>query len=258
MTDPLTRFSTRVGNYVKYRPTYPPETVQLLKDCCGLNDSSLIADIGSGTGISSELFLRNSNSLFGVEPNEAMRTAAEQLLAAYPQFVSVNGTAEATTLANNSVDFIVAAQAFHWFDQDEAKREFVRILRPGGWVVLIWNERLLDTSAFLKGYEDLLMRFGVDYQQVRHENVASEIAAFFAPEKFELKVFKNAQNFDFASLKGRLLSSSYVPEATHPTFNPMLAKLEELFEANQRDGKVSFDYETKIYFGHFMKRNEPD
>lgn len=249
MSNPLTRFSSRAENYAKYRPTYPPGTISILEARCGLSQSSVIADIGSGTGISSELFLRQGNSLFGVEPNEAMRSAAEELLAQYPKFVSVNGTAEQTTLADGSVDFVVAAQAFHWFDRARAKLEFARTLKSGGWVVLIWNERLLDSSPFLRGYENLLIRYGVDYQQVRHENVSAEISEFFSPQAFALETLENAQSLDFPSLKGRVLSASYTPDAQHSNFNPMLAELEELFNTTEINGVVSFDYETKIYFG---------
>jgi SAM-dependent methyltransferase len=250
MSNPLTRFSSRAENYAKYRPTYPTATVSILESSCALTKASVIADIGSGTGLSAALFLKNGNSLFGVEPNEAMRSAAEELLAQYPQFVSINGTAEETTLADQSVDFVVAAQAFHWFDRARAKHEFARILKPGGWVVLIWNERLLDSTAFLRGYEDLLLRYGVDYQQVRQENVSAEIADFFSPQPFALKTLENAQRLDFPSLKGRVLSSSYMPDSQHANFNSMLAELEELFDNTQNNGFVSFDYETKIYFGH--------
>ncbi len=250
MSDPLTRFSNRAENYAKYRPSYPVETLEVLRRHCELTRSSIVADIGSGTGISAELFLKEGNAVYGVEPNDAMRTAAEQHLSKYPKFVSVNGTAEATTLKSQSVDFVIAAQAFHWFNQNKAKKEFARVLKPRAWVVLIWNERRLDTTPFLRAYEDLLLCFGVDYQNVRHENVAHEIADFFAPEPFALETLVNAQRFDFESLKGRVLSSSYVPDSNQPNFKPMLAKLEEIFSANQRDGTISFDYETKIYFGH--------
>lgn len=250
MSDPLTRFTNRVENYAKYRPGYPAETLDVLRQRCGLSQSAVIADIGSGTGISSELFLKHGNTVFGVEPNEAMRATAEQLLSSYPNFVSVNGAAEATRLENHSADFVIAAQAFHWFDRGAAKNEFARILKPRGWVVLIWNERCLDTTPFLRAYEELLLNYGVDYQKVRHENVADEIADFFAPEPFAWETLENAQHFDFAALAGRLQSSSYVPEADQPTFKPMLAKLAEIFSTNQQNGLVSFDYETKIYFGH--------
>jgi SAM-dependent methyltransferase len=150
-----------------------------------------------------------------------------------------------------SVDFVTAGQAFHWFDREKARREFARILKPRGWVVLIWNERRLDSTPFLRDYENLLLRYGTDYDQVRHENVAGEIAQFFAPETFQLKTLENAQHFDFESLKGRTRSASYTPEPGTPNFELMFAKLEEIFNAHKSDGIVTFEYETRIYYGHF-------
>jgi SAM-dependent methyltransferase len=207
MSKHLNRFSSRVDNYVKYRPGYPSEIVDLLKSDCGLTESSVIADLGSGTGILSELFLRNGNTVFGVEPNEPMRSAGEQLLEGYDNFESVNGNAEATTLPAQSVDFVTAAQAFHWFDPAAAKHEFIRVLKPGGWVVLVWNERLVDSTAFLRDYESLLLRYGTDYQEIRHENAKVRIADLFAPASFQLRTLENLQHFDFEGLKGRLNSS---------------------------------------------------
>ena len=250
MSDPLARFSSRAENYVRYRPGYPAGVIEILKSDCGLRETSVIADVGSGTGILSELFLKNGNSVFAIEPNAAMRLAAEDLLRKHAKFRSIDATAEATTLETESVDFVTAAQAFHWFDRNKAKREFARISRPGGWVVLIWNERRLDSTAFLRAYEDLLLRYGTDYEKVRHENVTGEIAEFFAPGSFELQTLENAQHFDFESLQGRLLSSSYAPDQDHPSFPAMLRKLEEIFNANQEDGIVSFEYETTVYYGH--------
>jgi SAM-dependent methyltransferase len=248
--DPLQRFSSRADNYVRYRPTYPAGVIETLKSHCGLTAASVIADVGSGTGILTKLLLDNGNVVFAIEPNAAMRLAAERLLGYSVGFRSVDANAEATTLQAHSVDFVTAAQAFHWFDRARAKREFSRILRPGGWVVLIWNERRLDATAFLRAYEDLLLRYGTDYQNVRHEEVTGEIAEFFAPDTFELQTFENAQHFDFESLKGRLLSSSYAPDRDHPNFAAMLNELEEIFNANQKEGIVVFEYETKVYFGH--------
>ena len=253
MSDPLARFSKRTENYVKYRPGYPECLIEILKSDCGLTETSLIADVGSGTGILTELFLQNGNSVFAIEPNTAMRLAAEDLLKKYAKFKSIDAKAEATTLETKSVDFVTAAQAFHWFDRRGAKREFARILKPRGWVVLIWNERRLDSTAFLRGYEELLLRYGTDYEKVRHENVTGEIAEFFAPETVEMKILENAQHFDYQSLKGRLLSSSYAPEQDHPRFPAMLSELEEIFNANQREGIVSFEYETKVYCGHLSR-----
>jgi SAM-dependent methyltransferase len=210
----------------------------------------MIADVGSGTGILSELFLNNGNAVIGVEPNEAMRRAGERILSGFANFISTDATAEATTLGTRSVDFIMAGQAFHWFDRERARREFVRILKPGGWVVLIWNERRLDSTLFLRDYENLLLRYGTDYEKVRHENVTGEIAQFFAPEPFQLKSLENAQHFDLESLKGRTRSASYTPEPGSPNFAPMFATLEEIFNAHKRDGIVTFEYETRVYYGH--------
>jgi ubiquinone/menaquinone biosynthesis C-methylase UbiE len=248
--DPVTRFSNRADNYAKYRPSYPAGVIGIMKSECGLRETSRIADVGSGTGILSELFLKNGNRVYAIEPNASMRSSAESLLAAYPSFVSVDATAEETTLETDSVDFVTAAQAFHWFDREKAKREFVRISKPGGWVVLIWNERRLASTPFLRDYENLLLRYGTDYEEVRHEKVSGEIAQFFAPEGFQLRVLENFQHFDFESLKGRLLSSSYAPPEGHPSFEPMLRELQRIFDAHLRDGIVSFEYETKAYYGH--------
>jgi SAM-dependent methyltransferase len=250
MRDPLTRFSNRSDNYAKFRPGYPAKVIEILKDDCGLSETSVIADLGSGTGILSELFLQNGNSVLAIEPNAAMRQVAERLLQRYEKFRSINAAAEATTLEPGSVDFVTAAQAFHWFDRARAKIEFARILKPAGWVVLIWNERQLDSTVFLRAYEDLLLRYGTDYEKVRHEKVTAEIAEFFSPGSFELQTLENAQHFDFESLKGRLLSSSYAPDQGHPNFVPMLEELEGIFYANQKDGIVKFEYETKVYYGH--------
>lgn len=249
MTDPLNRFSNRVENYVRYRPGYPDGVIELLKSECGLTNTTVIADAGSGTGILSELFLKNGNSVFGIEPNAEMRRAAERLLQEYSGFVSVDAPAEATTLKTGSTDLVTAAQAFHWFDRTAAKKEFARILKREGWVVLIWNERRLDSTPFLQAYENLLLRYGTDYAQVRHENVTGEIGEFFAPEPFMVKTLENVQHFNFESLKGRLLSSSYAPDQAHSDFQPMLAKLEAAFAAYEHDGIVSFEYDTRVFYG---------
>lgn len=248
--EPVIRFSNRAENYAKYRPGYPVEVIAILKSECGLMINSPVADIGSGTGILSELFLKNGNTVFAVEPNAAMRLFAERNLVKFPNFVSINATAEETTLEPDSADFITAGQAFHWFDREKAKREFTRILKPGGWVVLIWNERRLDSSLFLRDYEDLLLRYGTDYEKVRHENVTSEIDKFYAPQTFQLRSVENIQHFDFESLKGRTCSASYTPEPGDSNFEPMISKLQEMFSSYNRNGMVDFEYDTRIYYGH--------
>lgn len=250
MRNPTERFSTRVENYIKYRPGYPREVVELLEKECGLLPSSIIADVGSGTGILSELFLKNGNTVYGVEPNRGMREAGERLLKAYPSFKSVDGTAEETRLEDASVDFITAGQAFHWFDRERARREFLRILRPGGWVAFLWNERRTDTTPFLVDYERMLIRYGTDYETVNHTNIDDRvISEFFAPVDYRLKIFDTRQTFDFESLKGRLLSSSYTPEEGHSNYDPMLEELKRIFQRHETQGEVAFEYDTKIYYG---------
>ncbi|MDQ1639750.1 MAG: hypothetical protein QOF62_3089 [Pyrinomonadaceae bacterium] len=243
-------FSSRVENYAKFRPGYPPGILDVLKSDCGLTEESVIADIGSGTGLLSEVFLKYGNVVFGIEPNELMRAKAGELLKSFPNFRSVAATAETTTLPDGSVDFITAGQAFHWFDRANAKREFIRILKPDGWVVLVWNARRLDDTAFLRDYEGLLLRYSPDYPVVRHENVDDEIAGFFAPQPMKLASLENVQRFDFEALTGRLCSSSYAPEPGNPNFELMLKDLQDIFNTYKENGVVNFEYDTRIYYGH--------
>ena len=250
MTDSTERFSNRVENYVKYRPGYPTEILQLFKDEMNLQEDSIITDIGSGTGISAKIFLENGNPVFGVEPNEGMRTAAENFLRDFPNFRSVNGTSEQTNLENDSVDFIVSAQAFHWFKPEPTRKEFKRILRDSGFVALIWNERQLDSTAFLRDYENFLREFATDYTEVRHENVTKEEIKNFFQTDFKQKTFQMSQTFDYEGLEGRLLSSSYTPTTENSLFEPMIAELKRLFTKCQKDGKIHILYDTNIYYGH--------
>jgi len=243
------RFSNRVENYVKYRPSYPPEVLRLFQNEMSLQTASVIADIGAGTGISARIFLENGNEVFGVEPNEAMRNAAAEFLADYPNLTLVNGTSENTTLENDSVNFIVAAQAFHWFKTGETRREFTRVLKVKGYVALIWNERQLDSTDFLREYENFLHEFATDYKEVRHENTSQQIISDFFQTNFEQKTFPMSQVFDYKGLEGRLLSSSYTPTAENPRFKLMIKELKRLFTKYQKDGRIDFLYDTKVYYG---------
>jgi len=243
------RFSDRVENYVRYRPGYPAEALRVLKEECGLTASDVIADIASGTGIWTRMLLENGNPVFGVEPNAEMRQAGERLLAGFLRFTSVAGTAEATTLPNDAANFVTAAQAAHWFDRQRARQEFVRVLRPGGWLVLLWNERITDSTPFLRDYEKLLLTFGTDYEEVRHERTTAAVNEFFDPAPFQERVFAMRQEFDCAGLEGRLLSSSYAPGPEHPRHGEMLRELRRIFEEHAEAGRVSFDYNTRVYFG---------
>lgn len=247
---PEQRFSNRVENYLRYRPGYPPEILGILKEQVGLAKGAVVADVGSGTGISSEWLLKAGAVVFGVEPNREMRQAAERLLAGYPDFHSVDGTASATTLGPERMDFIVAAQAFHWFGTPETRAEFSRILRPGGHLVLMWNERKLEATPFLREYEALLQQFGTDYAAVRHELVNADVLASFFIGAFATHTFQNHQQFNFESLKGRLLSSSYAPAEGHPRHDPMVAELRRIFDRHQANGQVVLEYQTQVYLGH--------
>ena len=248
-SDATQRFSSRVDHYVRYRPGYPTEVLDLLKTACGLTSQNVVADIASGTGIWTRWLLSNGNAVFGVEPNAKMRKAGEEFLKSYPKFTSVAGTAEATNLADRSVDMVTAAQAAHWFDRPRARAEFLRILRPGGWVVLLWNERLTDSTAFLRGYEQMLLEYGTDYKEVRHEKTTAEIKDFFAPASYQERVFKFEQRFDYEGIEGRLLSSSYTPQPGQKNYEPMLDEMRKVFDQHQVNGEVVLEYDTRVFYG---------
>ncbi len=250
MSDSKTRFSNRVENYVKYRPDYPREILSALRDRIGFDRSWNVADIGSGTGISTRMFLENGNQVLAIEPNADMRAAAEKMLGNQPRFRSVDASAEQTTLADASVDLIVSAQAFHWFDLPKCKVEFARILKPNGWCALIWNERKTSGTPFLEAYESVLKKYGADYMAVRHERIdMNALGEFFSPRGFQTVTFANHQIFDLDGLIGRCLSSSYAPAAGSPNHEPLLVELREIFSRYQADGRVAFDYQTQVHFG---------
>ena len=244
------RFSNRVNDYVKYRPGYPVEVIGYLQQRHGLTAGGTVADVGAGTGISAELFLKAGYDVVAVEPNKAMRDKSAELLAHYPGFSAVDGSAEHTGLKAGSIDAVVAGQAFHWFDAAAARKEFSRILKPHGLVVLIWNERLTD-DEFSAAYDQLIIRHGKDYQEVDHRKTDDrKISAFFAPAAFQQAVFPNKQVFDFDGLKGRLSSSSYVPSPEEPGYAPMVDDLRRLFDQFRQEGVVTVRYDTKLYAGN--------
>ncbi len=251
-----TRFSNRVEDYVRYRPGYPAAVLELLRTECGLQPAHLVADIASGTGALTRLLLENGNRVFAVEPNMEMREAGRRILQSYAGLTSVAGTAEETTLPSASVDFVTAAQAAHWFDRVRARKEFARILKPGGWCVLIWNERRIDATPFLRGYEQLLLTYGTDYEEVRHERTTDTIHEFFTPGAYQEHAFDLRQQFDYEGVAGRLLSSSYAPLADHPNHLPMMQELQRIFREHAQQGVVDFEYSTRVYYGR-LSAQEP-
>lgn len=252
--DPKKRFSTRVENYIKYRPSYPQEIISFLKEKQILSSDSVIADIGSGTGILSELFLKEGNHVYGIEPNIDMRNAGETQLSKYSNFVSLEGSAENSLINSSSVDIITAGQAFHWFDLEKTRIEFLRILKPEGWVLLIWNRREKVNNEFLKEYEKFLLKYGTDYKAI--EKIKLDFDKFFGESetdrKYKYKKFDNYQIFDYNGLKGRLFSTSYIPLEGHPTFNDMIIDLKKLYEKHQQNGLIKFEYKTEVIYGQLV------
>ena len=223
--------------------------IELLRRECSLTTESLVADVGSGTGKLTELLLQTGCRVLGVEPNREMRVAGERLFLSSARFTSIAAPAEETGLPAASVNLITAGQAFHWFDRPRTRAEFARILKPGGQVVLIWNDRRTESTPFLIAYEKLLHDFATDYEQVNHRNIdLAMLRKFFGGEP-KLKTFPYSQRFDFPGLKGRLLSSSYAPDQDHPKHGAMLERLRRVFDEHQQAGEVTFDYDTLVYYG---------
>lgn len=245
------RFTDRVDNYVKYRPAYPVDAIDFLYEKLGFRSDSVIADLGAGTGIFSKLLLERGSMVIGVEPNEAMRGAAVKALGDSERYRASEGSAEETGLPPHSVDFIVCAQSYHWFDKELAKAEFQRILKPGGKVVLIWNSRKISGTPFLEQFERLLLTYGTDYEKVAHKSISlNTLRPYFADGGPTLDTFSIEQLLDLDALKGRLMSSSYSPTPGHPRFESMMKELEVIYRSNESDGVVTMEYVTELYWGN--------
>ena len=246
--NPQQRFSNRVDDYNRYRPGYPRELVSWLRDSIELSPSWRVADVGSGTGFLSQRFLENGNVVTGVEPNAAMRAAAEQAFAGHDHFISVDGSAESTTLADQSVDLVAAAQAFHWFDLETTRREWRRILKPDGWALIVFNTRLIDATPFMRAYEKHLVEHAVDYTHVDHRRGLPERMHIFAGPYREWH-FYFTLNHHYDDIRGLSMSSSYVPAPGHPQHDAFFAGLRTIFDVHAVDGVVEFPYETEAYLG---------
>lgn len=242
------RFSNRVQDYILYRPHYPSGMLDILKSDYSLSSEHIVVDIGSGTGISSELFLENGNQVYAIEPNREMRLAAEALHLDIPHFHSREGTGENTGLEDASADFLICAQTFHWLDTVQAKKEFGRILKPAGKVVLIWNERSID-SAFQVEYEDILQRCVDEYKYVSHRNISEVVLQdFFSPRTMVKYQLPNFQELDLNGLIGRMMSSSYIPregEEHHYLVN----EITQLFHKHKANDNIRFEYKTNMFLG---------
>lgn len=255
MTDPRERFSSRAVYYHQNRPRYPPTLLTALTDRIGFTTSWIVADIGSGTGISSELFLTHGNSVYAVEPNREMRTIAENQYQSYHHFRSINGSAEQIPLADHSIDLITVGQAFHWFDLEGAKAEFKRILKPNGWLCLFWNRRPQEMTPFAQNYLQLIHDFSSDYEEMsvkRGLNRLDEMDQLFGVGQYHKLTFPNTHILDFEGLKGRVLSTSYMPTETDDRYPACLARLTTLFETHHHDGLIRMEYLTELYYGQLQ------
>jgi SAM-dependent methyltransferase len=249
-SNPIARFSDRAEDYAKYRPRYSHDIINALQQACGLRPEHVIADVGCGPGMLAEIFLENGNRVIGVEPNREMRVAGEKYLAAHPNFSMVEGSAEASTLPPASADFVVAGQAFHWFRSREARVEFARILKPGGWAVLVWHDRDSQSTPFLHAYEAFVRKHSTDYERVTHKLINyATLQYFFGVQRMQMIQQHNRQRLDFGGLRGRLLSSSYIPKSGEG-YEAMIAALPQLVSTHAVDDHVVLEYETKIYYGH--------
>jgi ubiquinone/menaquinone biosynthesis C-methylase UbiE len=246
--NPTERFSDRVENYRHYRPGYPLGVIELIRDTAQLQPDANVADIGSGTGILTRLLLEAGWNVHAVEPNEPMRQAAEADLAGFSGFHSVAAPAEATTLPEASASALTAAQAFHWFDRDRVQAEFRRILRPGGFAFLIWNERQ-EGPGFDRAYHANLASLGLEFEGVRDRSLDKNLSTFFLQETYREAIFPNPQKMTWEVLRGRFLSSSYVPTEEDPRHLPLLADLKRIFDEHKQQERVVFTQNTHIYYG---------
>lgn len=251
---PVERFSDRASYYTSHRPGYPEAIADLLIREARLDSEWTIADIGSGTGISTGLFARRGFRIYGVEPNASMRAEAELRMAGLANFIGVSGRAEATGLPDRAVNLVVAGTAFHWFDEAATRAEFIRILAPGGIAGIFWNRRMdgaaaSDNCPFSRDYDQLLHAY-TDYPTASHRGDRSQktLAPFFGAEPMEAH-FPNQQRLEFEGLVGRVLSASYAPLPGSPRYEPLLRALRELFDKYQRDEMVTMRYDACVYYG---------
>ncbi|MFC7523874.1 class I SAM-dependent methyltransferase [Parapedobacter sp. GCM10030251] len=247
--DSVSRFSHKAALYDRFRPHYPPELVAFLKASIAPDPGKTVADIAAGTGIFTEQIAQWGNPVFVVEPNRAMSRLARRRLSGFKNCVFVNGTAESTGLPSQSIDLIVSAQAFHWFDLTKTKAEFQRIGRHNLLVAVVWNLRNTD-SSFEQAYESLIRTYGMDYLSLSQRRMdTEEVLSFFAPDSPEYRVFEHADDLTFEQLRGRMLSYSFMPGETSPVYEELLEEITKMFNLYQEDGKVRLSYKTRLFIG---------
>jgi ubiquinone/menaquinone biosynthesis C-methylase UbiE len=248
--DPIKRFSGRAENYEKYRPSYPKEVLMELKTKISMTNDKIIVEIGSGTGKLSKILLEEGYKVYAVEPNDEMRNVAEKLLNDYRTFTSINGRAENTTLESNKADFIITAQAIHWFEPTKSLKEFHRILKPDGKLAVIWNQRDIQGSILQKKYEEILLKFSPEYRKMPHRNLDKfKMAEYIEPSSLKEYRCRYSQILTFAEMKGRLDSTSYVPKKDHHSYPALMNELDLFFKNFELNGKIEFPYVTRLFYG---------
>jgi ubiquinone/menaquinone biosynthesis C-methylase UbiE len=252
MSEHTERFTGRVEDYEKYRTRYPSAVIDMVVENCGLRREHLVADVGAGTGMLAELFLQHGNAVVAVEPNDDMRSVCEKLATAWPGLTVKNGTAEATGLEDASVDFIAVGRAFHWFDMEQTKREFQRILRPEGWIVLASNGRVRDDSPVSQTYERMLREHGTDYAANRERyEIASKVDKCFEGGELFRKEIAGEQRLTLDELIGQTQSLSVTPEVGHPKYDGMQRGLKVFFAQWEKGGLVTMQTVCRVACGRF-------
>lgn len=255
---PTTRFTEKAKYYHASRPGYPKEVLTTIRRITNLtpDPSNIIADIGSGTGKLSEIFLKYGVTVMGVEPNKAMREIAEKEMKNYENFISIDGAAESTGIKNHSIDLIIVGQSFHWFNLSKTRKEFQRILKPGRYAMIVWNNRNKESSHFFRDYETILKDFGTDYKEVTKAIIGKkEFSDFFGTENYKRFLFTNKQQLDYEGIRWRLLSTSYIPTEESETYLTKLQRLKEIFQKHQKNGVIKLDYETEMFVGKISTNN---
>jgi ubiquinone/menaquinone biosynthesis C-methylase UbiE len=249
MEDFTQRFTGRAESYSKYRPSYPIQILDIFEKEAKFDSTKVVADIGSGTGILSRLFLENGNKVFGVEPNDDMRRLAELNLEEFQKFESIKGTAENTGLEDESVDLIAVAQALHWFDPEKSWREFRRIAKHGCYLCVLYNDRKKDDpSGITHEYEEIIQKYARNKPKL--ERIEDDILSqFFKEWSFKKFSLPNKQILEFEGFLGRVSSASYMPRPSDLEFSAVERELKDVFDKHHKDSKITLSYDTNIFLG---------
>jgi ubiquinone/menaquinone biosynthesis C-methylase UbiE len=244
------RFSGRVQAYLTYRPRFPREIVPFLREHDALPIGAVVADIGAGTGMLAEIFLEARHRVIAVEPNVEMLEACRALAARHAALEVVEGTAEATTLPDASVDLIVVGRAMHWFDWPRAHREFQRILRPDGWVLNASNGHRDRGAPVSNGLAEILRKYRTDTAEAdTTRNFEERLQGFLDTSSWHRKTLHHSMTVDFATLLGYAESLSAIPRSGERGYDGMVADLRTVFDEYQRDGMLVTPLTCNLHLG---------